>query len=47
VLGAAGNIAGASLPFTGFPVWLALLVALVLVAVGLVLRRGGGTATRL
>jgi hypothetical protein len=47
VLGAAGNIAGASLPFTGFPVWAALLVALALVAVGLVLRRSGGTATRL
>jgi hypothetical protein len=47
VLGAVGNIAGASLPFTGFPVWLALLVALALVALGIVLRRGGGTTSRL
>lgn len=48
VLGAVGNIAGATLPFTGFPVWLAVLAAIALLALGLVLRRGGGTtATRL
>jgi len=46
VLGAVGSIAGTTLPFTGFPVWLALLAALALLALGLVLRRGGGTAAR-
>jgi hypothetical protein len=45
VLGAVGNIAGASLPFTGFPLWIAVLLAVALVAGGLMLsRRGRGDA---
>jgi hypothetical protein len=45
VLGAVGNVAGASLPFTGFPLWIAVLVAIVLVGGGLMLsRRGRGDA---
>ena len=39
VLGTVGNVAGTSLPFTGFPVWAAVLVALALIAGGLMLRR--------
>ena len=39
VLGAVGNVAGSSLPFTGFPVWLAVVVALALITAGLLLRR--------
>jgi hypothetical protein len=33
------NVAGQTLPFTGFPIWVAMLVALGLIAAGLVLRR--------
>jgi hypothetical protein len=45
VLGAVGNLAGASLPFTGFPLWIAVLLAVALVAGGLTLsRRGRGDA---
>jgi hypothetical protein len=39
VLGTVGNVAGSSLPFTGFPVWLAVVAALALIAAGLMLRR--------
>jgi hypothetical protein len=39
VLGTVGNVAGSSLPFTGFPVWLAAVAALALFAAGLMLRR--------
>jgi hypothetical protein len=41
VLGTASNVAGASLPFTGFPVWMAALIGLGLVAAGVVFRRRG------
>jgi hypothetical protein len=47
VLGAAGNIAGASLPFTGFPIWAAVLIAIALIAAGLMLRRRGPNAPRI
>jgi hypothetical protein len=36
-----GNVAGTTLPFTGFPVWVAVLIALGLIAAGLALRRRG------
>ena len=39
VLGKVSNVAGQTLPFTGFPIWAAMLVALGLIASGLVLRR--------
>jgi hypothetical protein len=46
VLGAVTNVAGSTLPFTGFPLWIAVLLAVVLIAAGLMLR-GRGTASRL
>ena len=33
------HVAGSTLPFTGFPVWLALLVAVSLILAGIALRR--------
>jgi hypothetical protein len=45
VLGAVSNVAGTSLPFTGFPLWIAALVGVALIAGGLMLR-GRGAATR-
>jgi len=45
VLGAlatAGNVAGETLPFTGFPIWVAVAIALGLIVLGLALRRRGG-----
>ena len=39
VLGTVGNVAGSTLPFTGFPVWLAVLIALALLLAGFALRR--------
>jgi hypothetical protein len=44
VLGATGAIGGGTLPFTGFPIWIVVLVALALVAVGLILRRRSGVS---
>jgi hypothetical protein len=44
VLGTVTNIAGTSLPFTGFPIWFALVIALALIPAGLVLRRRGVVA---
>ena len=41
VLGTVTHVAGASLPFTGFPVWIAILIALALIAGGLLVRRRG------
>jgi hypothetical protein len=35
------NIAGSTLPFTGFPIWFALVIALALIPAGLALRRRG------
>jgi hypothetical protein len=46
VLGAVSSPAGSTLPFTGFPVWVALLVGLGLIAAGLTLRHRGSTVTR-
>jgi hypothetical protein len=39
------NVAGSSLPFTGFPIWLAVVLAAALILAGLALRRRGA-ATR-
>jgi hypothetical protein len=44
VLGTVTQVAGSSLPFTGFPVWVAVLIALALLAAGLMLRRRGSAA---
>jgi hypothetical protein len=44
VLGTVGNVAGASLPFTGFPLWVAVLLAVALIAAGLTLRGRGRDA---
>ena len=41
VLGTVTNVAGSSLPFTGFPIWFAVVIALALVLAGLALRRRG------
>jgi hypothetical protein len=39
VLSATGAIGGGTLPFTGFPIWVVVLIALVLIVLGLSLRR--------
>ena len=39
VLGTVTHVAGSSLPFTGFPVWLAVLIAIALILAGFALRR--------
>jgi len=39
VLGTVAHVTGSSLPFTGFPVWVAILIAAALIAGGLLLRR--------
>jgi hypothetical protein len=39
VLSATGAIGSGTLPFTGFPIWIVMLIALALIAVGVVLRR--------
>ena len=44
--GVAGVAAGGALPFTGFPLWLAILVAITLIAAGWTLHRRGRPATR-
>jgi hypothetical protein len=44
--GVAGVAAGGVLPFTGFPLWLAIVVAIGLIAVGWTLHRHGRPATR-
>jgi len=46
VLGTVTQVGGSTLPFTGFPVWLAVLVALGLIGLGFALRRRGA-ATRI
>jgi hypothetical protein len=46
VLGAVTRLSGSTLPFTGFPIWVAVVIALALIFAGLVLRRRGA-ATRL
>jgi hypothetical protein len=45
VLGAFG-VAGGVLPFTGFPLWLAIVVAIALIAIGWTIQRRGHPATR-
>ena len=47
VLGSVANVAGGTLPFTGFPVWVALLLALALIAAGLMVWRRGSSPTRI
>ena len=44
VLGAITNIGGSSLPFTGFPIWFAVVIALALIVGGLALRRRAGVS---
>ena len=39
VLSATGAIGSGTLPFTGFPIWIVMLIALALIAVGVALRR--------
>jgi len=39
VLSATGAIGTGTLPFTGFPIWVVMLIALALIAIGLALRR--------
>jgi len=39
VLAATGAIGSGTLPFTGFPIWLVMAIALALIAVGMTLRR--------
>jgi hypothetical protein len=39
VLSATGAIGTGALPFTGFPIWVLMLIALALIAIGLALRR--------
>lgn len=41
VLGTVANVAGSTLPFTGFPIWLAVVIALALILTGVLLRRRG------
>jgi hypothetical protein len=43
VLGAIEAVGQGKLPFTGFPLWVAALVAVALIALGLGLRRGART----
>ena len=42
VLSATGAIGGGTLPFTGFPIWVVVLIALALIALGVTLRRRSG-----
>jgi hypothetical protein len=39
VLSSTGAIGGGTLPFTGFPIWIVVLIALASIALGLMLRR--------
>ena len=39
VLSATGAIGGGTLPFTGFPIWIVVMIALALIAAGVALRR--------
>jgi hypothetical protein len=45
VLGTVTNVAGSSLPFTGFPIWFAVVLALALIPAGLALRRRGSVTS--
>ena len=46
VLGTVAKVSGTTLPFTGFPLWMALVVALGLIGVGVGLRRRSGSTVR-
>jgi hypothetical protein len=39
VLSATGAIGSGTLPFTGFPIWIVVLIALALIGAGVTLRR--------
>jgi hypothetical protein len=45
VLSATGAIGAGTLPFTGFPIWIVVLIALALIVVGLMLRRRSGATS--
>lgn len=45
VLSATGAIGGGALPFTGFPIWVVVLIALALLVLGLMLRRRSGATS--
>jgi hypothetical protein len=47
VLGTVTHVAGSTLPFTGFPIWIAVLIALALILGGLALRRRGAAPTQI
>jgi lysozyme len=44
-IAAVGNVAGETLPFTGFPIWIAMLVAVGLIALGAALLRRSRATT--
>jgi hypothetical protein len=45
ILAATMAAGGSSLPFTGLPLWIAVVIAVALIGAGLALRRGGRTTT--
>ena len=45
VLSSTGAIEGGSLPFTGFPIWVVVLIALALIVFGVTLRRRTGASS--
>ena len=45
VLSSTGVSGGETLPFTGFPIWVVVLVAVALIALGVMLRRRSGAST--
>src|SRR6476661_2556381 len=45
VLSATGAIGAGTLPFTGFPIWVVVLIGVALIVLGLMLRRRSGPST--
>jgi type III secretory pathway component EscV len=45
VLSATGAIGSGTLPFTGFPIWIIVVIALLLITVGVALRRRSRVTT--
>ena len=45
VLSSTGVIGAGTLPFTGFPIWVVVLIAVALIALGLMLRRSSGASS--